>query len=189
MRNVIYSFHRVFKVVWLGLLLTSGCIRLERISTATPLPVQVSTSQPTTEILATATSNYGWADVNYLMEGVCFEAALNAAGQIYKIPNQNSLDSFFRRIDRNKACEDDISPVTYAFSADEMIVGLWSSGTGCSARHEVQNVRRDDIQKQEAIQLQFVTEGDCSYELVQPFWIALPQSADYDVQIVVQPMQ
>jgi hypothetical protein len=189
MRNVISNFHQLIKVVWLGLLLTSGCIRLERISTDTPAPPQAPIAQATSGILVTATPDYGWRDVNYLMEDVCFEAALNSAGQVFKIPDQNALNAFYTQIDRNKVCEDDINPVNYAFNADEMIVGLWSSGTGCNARHEVPIVRRDDAQKREAIQLQFITEGDCPYELLQPFWIALPHSADYDVQIAVQPMQ
>ena len=107
----------------------------------------------------------------------------------FKLNNQNVLNGFYTQIDRNKVCEDDINSMAYPFNDGEMIVGIWSSGMGCSARHEVLNVQRDDAQKQEAIQLQFVTEGDCPYELVQPFWIALPQSADYDVQIAVQAAQ
>ena len=120
------------------------------------------------------------------MEGVCFEAALDAAGRVFKIPNQSALDAFYGQVDHSQLCEDAVTHMTYPFNEGEIIVGLWSSGMGCTARHEVQNVLRDDAQKQEAIQLQFVTEGDCPYELVQPFWIALPQSADFDVQIVVQ---
>ncbi len=120
---------------------------------------------------------------------MCFEAGLDAAGQVFKIPNANALDKFYTQVDHSQLCEDPVNRMSYPFSEGEIIVGLWSSGTGCNARHVVQNVQRDDAQKQEAIQLQFITEGDCPYELVQPFWIALPQSADFNIQIAVQPAQ
>ena len=166
--------------------MTSGCIRLERIATPTPTALQASTAQPTLAVLATTTPDYGWTDVSDLMEDVCFEAALNRAGQVFNIPNASTLDAFYTQIDRSNLCEDPINHKSYPFNNDEIIVGLWSSGTGCTARHEVQSVQRDDTQKQEAIQLQFIMEGDCPYDLVQPFWIALPQSAGFNVQIVVQ---
>jgi hypothetical protein len=182
-QNLSLIFRQFCKLVWLAILLTSGCIRLEPINTDTPTVVEVSTEQ---SALASPTPNFGWTEVNDLMEGVCFEAALNAAGQVFRIPNANALDEFYSQIDRSQLCEDPVNRVAYPFNDNEMIVGLWSSGMGCTARHEVQNVQRDDAQKQEAIQLQFTTEGDCPYELVQPFWIALPQSADFNVQIEVQ---
>ncbi|MBA3869940.1 MAG: hypothetical protein H0X30_12405 [Anaerolineae bacterium] len=164
----------------------SGCIRLEPIPTATPPAVQMPTIQPTPINIVTATPDYGWTDVSSIMEGVCFEAALNTAGRVFSISNATALDAFYSQIDQSQLCEDPVIRVDYPFNNGEIIVGLWSSGTGCTARHDVQSVRRDDAQKQEAIQLQFVTEGDCPYDLVQPFWIALPQSIGFNIQIDVQ---
>jgi hypothetical protein len=184
--NLSLNFHQFCKVAWLGLLLTSGCIRLERISTATPTAIDMPTAQFTSVPLMTSTPDYGWEDVSNLMESVCFESALSAAGQVFKISNTAALDAFYTQIDRSQLCEDPVNRVTYPFNNNEMIVGLWNSGTGCTARYEVQNVQRDNAQKQEAIQLQFITEGICPYDLVQPFWIALPQSADFTIQIEVQ---
>ena len=183
-----FTFRQLLKIIWLGLLLTAGCIRLERISTATPLPVNISTVQPTIP-LATNTPDYGWTDVNYLMDGICFEAALNAAGQVFKIGDAATLEAFYTQIDSSQLCEDPVNHMTYPYNNGEVIMGLWSKGMGCSARYTIQNIQRDDIQKQEAIQLQFITEGDCPYELVQPFWIALPQSEGYSIQLDVQPTQ
>jgi hypothetical protein len=183
MRNISSIFHQFCKVAWIGLLLTSSCIRLERINTETPTAVEVPTAP---SILATPTPNYGWTDVNNLMDSVCFEAALDAAGRVFRIANANALEAFYSQVDHSQLCEDPVNRAAYPFNDNDMIVGLWSSGTGCTARHEVQIVRRDDAQKQEAIQLQFITEGDCPYELVQPFWIAIPQSANFNVQIEVQ---
>ncbi len=179
-------FRQLIKVIWVGLLLTSGCIRLERISTATPPAVQPTIVQSTLSVSATNTPDYGWKDVSYLMEGVCFEAALNVAGKVFKIKDANALATFYTQIDHDQACEDPINPVSYPFNDGEVIVGLWSAGMGCTATHVVQNVQRDDTQRQETIQLQFVTVGDCPYELLQPFWIAVPQSAGLNIQIEVQ---
>lgn len=176
------TFYQYIKIVWLGLLLTSGCIRLERVSTAIPATIEgTPISTPLMDTL-----NYGWVDVNYLMEGVCFEAALSMADEVLIIPDARSLDAFYTQIERSQLCEDSVNRGVYAFNEGDMIVGVWSSGTGCTSRYVVQKVQRDDAQKQEAIQLQFVTEGDCPYELVEPFWIALPQSANYNLQIEVQ---
>ena len=183
MRNFSSIFRQFRKVVWLGLLLTSGCIRLERINTETPTAVEAPTAQ---SILASPTPHYGWTDANDLVAGVCFESALDAAGRVFRIPNASALEAFYSEVDHSQLCEDSVNRVAYPFSNNDMIVGLWSKGIGCTARHEVQNVRRDDAQKQEAIQLLFITEGDCPYELVQPFWIALPQAADFNIQIEVQ---
>src|SRR5205814_1733331 len=109
------------KVAWLALLLTSGCIRLERISTATPTALQTSTAQPTLAVLATSTPDYGWTDVSDLMEDVCFEAALNTMGQVFNIPNANTLDAFYTQIDRSNLCEDPINHKSYSFNDGEII--------------------------------------------------------------------
>lgn len=186
-RNFQLFFRHLWKVIWLGLLLTSACIRLERIPTATPVSIQPTIVQSTQTLAPTNTPDYGWEDVNYLMESVCFEAAMNVAGQVFKISDANALQAFYTQLDRNQTCEDPINRVAYPFNNNESIVGLWSEGIGCTARHEVQNVQRDDTQRQETIQLQFVTEGNCPYELLQPFWIAVPQSTGYNFHIEVQP--
>lgn len=181
-----FSFRHFIKLIWLGLLLTSGCIRLERIPTATPPSVQPTIVQATPVIVPTNTPDYGWKDVSYLMESVCFEAATKVAGQVFQIADVNALSALYTQLDRDQPCEDPINHTTYPFNNGEIIVGLWSAGIGCNARHEVQNVQRDDIQGQETIQLQFITEGDCPYDLLQPFWIAVPQSIGFNIQIEVQ---
>jgi hypothetical protein len=182
-----FSFRSFIKLIWLGLLLTSGCIRLERI-TDTPSPTQPTIVESTQIISATSTPDYGWKDVSHLMEGVCFEAAMNVAGQVFKIADANGLAAFYSQIDRDHICEDLISPMTYLFNNNEVIVGLWSAGTGCTAEYVVQSVQRDDAQRQETIHLQFITKGDCPYELLQPFWVAIPQAASFNIQLEVQGM-
>jgi hypothetical protein len=181
------GFTRLIKIVWLGCLLASGCIRLERISTETPSPVAVPTAQATISIQEVSTPDYGWEDVSYLMSDVCFEAITDIAGKVITIRDANALEAFYNQIDRNQACEQPVRHMSYPFNNGEMLVGLWSSGIGCGAHHVVQGVQRDDAQRQETIQLELVIEGDCPYELLQGFWIAIPQSTGFNTQIVVQP--
>jgi len=184
--NIFLNFHQFRKGAWLGLLLISGCMLRQDINTVTPIAQPATTTQPSTAIVVTNTPDYGWKDVNNLMAGVCFESALDAAGRVFKITSASALDAFYAQVDHSQLCEDPVERLTFPFNEDDVMMGLWSSGTGCTARYEVQNVQRDNAQKQEAIQLRFVAEGDCPYELVEPFWIALPQSADFTIQINVQ---
>ncbi len=181
-----FRFSHFIKVIWLSLLLTSGCIRLERISTDTPTPVPPTFIQSTQVPAATSTPDYGWEDVSYLVDSICFEAALNIAGQVFKITDTYTLEALYTRIDRSKICDDAVKHINFEFSNGETIVGLWSAGTGCNARHDVQSVYRDDTQQQETIQLRFITEGDCPYELLQPFWIALPRTTGFTIQLEVE---
>ncbi len=111
---------------------------------------------------------------------------MHVAGQVFKIADVKALNTFYTQLERNQPCEDPLNHITYPFNNAEVIVGLWSAGIGCNARYEVQNVQRDDTQRQETIQLQLIIEGDCPYELLQPFWIAIPQSVGYNIQIEVQ---
>src|SRR5689334_1194336 len=90
--NLSLNFHQFCKLAWLGLLLTSGCIRLERISTTTPSAEEMSTAQVPLAASATSTPDYGWEDVSNLMDSVCFEYAESVAGQVFKISNAAALD-------------------------------------------------------------------------------------------------
>jgi hypothetical protein len=172
--------------MWLSLLLTSGCIRLERISTETPTNPQALSASPSAVNVTTSTPDWGWEDVGYLMEDICFEAAANGAEQVFVIRDASALDQFYTQVDRSQLCEEAVTRKSFPFSDGTIIAGLWSSGTGCQSQYVVQNVLRDDTKHQATIQLQFVTEGECPYELIQPFWIAMPNMAGTDIQIDVQ---
>lgn len=187
LQKIQVRFTHFINLLWIACLLASGCIRLERISTETPLPVILPTAQAAIPIQETNTPDYGWRDVSYLIADMCFEAITNITGQVITIRDANVLEAFYDQIDRSQACEQPVKHMSYPFNNGETLVGLWSTGVGCTAHHVVQNVRRDDTQRQETIQLGFVIEGDCPYELLQGFWIAIPQSSGFNIQIVVQP--
>jgi hypothetical protein len=185
-RSISIRFYDLIKLGWLGLLLTSGCIRLERISTETSTNAPTFLPSPSAVFGVTSTPNWGWEDVSYLMADVCFEAAANIAGNVFVLRDANALAQLYTQMDSSLLCEEAINRNSFVFSDDMVIAGLWSSGTGCTSQHDVQNVLRDDTKHQVTIQLQFVTDGDCSYELMQPFWVAIRNMAGTDIRIDVQ---
>jgi hypothetical protein len=67
-----------------------------------------------------------------------------------------------------------------------MLAGLWSYGMGCTARHEFLEFTRDDEAKTILFRLRFITEGDCPYELLRPFWVGIPAASDYQITLSVE---
>ncbi len=169
------------KLVWVGLLLLSGCIRLETISTATTDLV----ASPNAPILATPTPDYGWTNAQYVMQGVCFEAAAELVDNVYTIRSSAELERFYSQIDLREYCSQPLKRETYPFADGDVLVGLWSVSNGCTADHTVQSVSRDDVNRRIAIQLQLVTEGDCPYELIRPFWVIVHNAGAYTVEVSV----
>jgi hypothetical protein len=119
------------------------------------------------------------------MSGLCFESVDDAAGKVYILRSADDLAHFFDLADHSKLCRQPVGRGQFNFDDGKILAGLWSKGTGCTAHHEVDNVRRDDTARTLFIFLRFVTEGNCTYELVRPFWIALDGLNQYDIQIVV----
>ena len=87
--------------------------------------------------------------------------------------------------DNSHLCRHPVTRIPFDFSSGRVLAGLWSKGVGCTAHHNLTNFQRDDAAKKIVIQLQFVTEGDCNYELVRPFWIGINSAADYTIEFVV----
>lgn len=114
--------------------------------------------------------NLTWVDVNWLMNGVCFESAFDAAGQVFSIRDEDELSTFYDLVDNSELCRRPIERQNFDFGDGKMVTGLWSLGNGCTAKHDVLNV----IQEESSLtfQIRFTTEGDCPYELIRPFWVA-----------------
>lgn len=170
--------------------LLTGCA-LEgepRISiTATPqppteTPVAAVTLEPTSTL-----SPYPWSDENAVMGGICFEAALDASGQVFVLRSVAQQIEFYDLADNSRLCRRPVTRYPFDFSGGRVLAGLWSAGRGCTARHDVLDVQRDDTARRLTIRLRFVTEGDCNYELVQPFWIGLEGVQDYAIEITNDP--
>lgn len=124
-----------------------------------------------------ATPGALWTDAAAVMSGVCFEGALAAGGQVATLRTADDLARFYDAL--TPYCRLPIARVPFDFAASTL-VGTWSVGRGCTARHDLLEQHGDGGTL--TLRLRFVTEGDCDYELLRPFWIAVP--AGWDVTLV-----
>lgn len=120
------------------------------------------------------------------MDGICFEAALDAAGQVFVLRDARALAQFYDLADASQLCPRPVERRAFDFSGGRVLAGLWSAGRGCTARHEALAFERDDRARTLTLHLRLVIEGDCPYELVRPFWAALEDAPGYDIRIQVE---
>jgi hypothetical protein len=163
----------------MGSLALAGCIQF---APRPPIPVS---PVPTTTIQQGPASLYPWTDENATLSGVCFEAALDTAGDVFVLRNAKEHTRFYELADNSQLCRRPVARYPFDFTGGRVLAGLWSYGAGCTARHDVVSVERDDAAKTIMIRLQFVTDGECNYELLRPFWIGLDRALDYQIDIQV----
>jgi len=144
-----------------------------------PEPAPGITPSPTT-------SPYPWTDENHVMSGLCFESVYDAAGKTFVIRSPEALEGFYDLADNSQLCRQPVTRYPFDFSNGRILAGIWSRGEGCSAYHVVDNVVRDDTARTFFIFLRLVEVGDCTYELVRPFWIGMSGITDYEIQFVVE---
>src|SRR5690606_18099721 len=125
----------------------------------------------------TPTPDLSWQPADEVMAGICFEAAFDAAGQVFVLESAADLTEFYDLADHSELCRRPVTRAAFDFSGGQVLVGLWSKGVGCKARHDVEGFERQKAARQVTLSLRFVTEGDCPYELVRPFWVSIPQAA------------
>jgi len=121
---------------------------------------------------------------NEVVSGICFEAAYDAAGQVFVLRDTEDHIRFYDLADNSQLCRRPVERTPFDFDG-RILAGLWSRGTGCTARYDILDVTRDDTAQAITFRLDFVTAGDCNYELLRPFWVALDGVKDYDVRIEV----
>ena len=156
-------------------LLCTGCsLSMQQLDITVP----AAGTTPTVAILLAQDA----ADV---MRGICFEAALDAAGQVFILRDAEEHIRFYNLADNSQLCRRPVERVPFEFESGRVLVGLWSKGTGCTATHTVESMSRDDANRRIAIRATFTTEGDCPYELVRPFWRSLDGVSDYDIDLQV----
>ncbi|MFZ4827412.1 MAG: hypothetical protein ACOYLB_08650 [Phototrophicaceae bacterium] len=155
----------------------SGCNVLPTLPSVTPTPV--ASPSP----IATV-SRYPWSDETETLLGICFEAAYDARERVFVLRNASEHIQFYDLADHSRLCRQPVTRHPFEFEdGTRVLAGLWSYGWGCTARHEV--VRYGIAEGILEIELQFITEGDCPYELIQPFWVGMRGVSD--VRIVVHP--
>lgn len=150
-----------------------------------PTPV-VSPAPSITAAVPLPTETPLWADAARVMNGLCFEAVNDAAGRAFVIRSEAELTEFYDLADHSELCRRPVRRESFDFSGGRTLVGVWSRGVGCTARHEVTSARRDDVARTYSITLRLLVEGSCAYELVRPFWIALDDVAGYDIRLLVR---
>lgn len=123
-------------------------------------------------------------DARALVAGICFEAALEMSGRVFVLRDAAALAAFYDSVDHSQLCRRPISRAAFDFSGGAVLVGLWSSGRGCTAQHHVLSAAQDDAAWR--IRLRFETAGTCDYELLRPFWIALPGAGAAAVDLTVK---
>lgn len=134
----------------------------------------------------TVPSAYPWRDSNAIMSGICFESAYDAAGQVFVVRDAQEHIRFYDLADNSHLCRHPVTRNSFDFSGGSILAGLWSKGEGCTARHDVIGYVRDDAARRLVIRLKFVTEGDCHYDLLRPFWISFDGIPDYAIEIEVE---
>jgi hypothetical protein len=151
-------------------------------ASACNLSADEATPAATVEILlpptATNTAQYPWSDESATVSGICFEAANDMAQNNRRFLLRSAEDhiGFYDAMDSTGLCLRTVQRVPFDFSTGRALAGLWSAGRGCTAQHEILAYQQDDAARTLSITLQFVTEGDCNYELVRPFWIGFDGS-------------
>jgi hypothetical protein len=185
---------RLARRLWAGILavLVTGalaaCTRDNPAPTSPPPPTQAPNlvATPTDLIPPTITPTplpYPWTDESAVMSGLCFESVYDAAENIFILRTPEELTGLFDLADNSQLCRRPIERGTFDFTGARVLVGLWSRGQGCSMRHDVLNVERDDVARTFIITLRPITEGECPYELVRPFWVGLDTVSDYDIRV------
>ncbi|MDX2139285.1 MAG: hypothetical protein SF123_14465 [Chloroflexota bacterium] len=149
------------------------------------LPPVTSDPNPSSTPLPTV-NPYPWTDENPTMSGICFEAAYDAAGQVFVLRSAEEHIRFYQLADESGLCRLPVTRQPFDFSNGRVLAGVWSVGMGCGALHEVTAIERDDLAQTFTVRLRLVVQGECRYELVRPFWIGLDGIAGYDVRLVVE---
>lgn len=189
-----YPEHRTYKLpnlpIRIGfniflLILCSGCF-LDFNQTIVPTRSVVEPSSVKAQATL-ATSIITLPDNLYdalgVMQGICFEAAWDAAGQIFIMRSAEEHIQFYNGADHSQLCRHPVKRYPFDFSTGDVLAGLWNRGTGCTAKHEIMDYQRNDAERTIHIQLQFSTQGDCNYQLVRGFWLAIPNAQDYEISI------
>jgi len=126
----------------------------------------------------------GLEDARAALAGVCFEAAYQRRDTPFVFRSEAELARFYDEIDAAQHCRHPIARGTFDFSAGRALVGIWSYGIGCTARHTLTQ-QRDEASRTLRLSAVFSVEGECSYELIRPLWVAVSLSEGWQVALEV----
>ncbi len=167
--------------LWGAALLLVACnLTLPAVELPPPtLPrISIATLAPT----ATPDPLDGLEDARAVMAGVCFEAAYQRRDRPFVLRTEADLARLYNEIDQSEHCRRPVSRGAFDFLGGRALVGVWSYGVGCTARHTLTQ-QRDAAARTVTLRAAFSVEGDCNYELIHPLWVAVPLEAGWDVRL------
>lgn len=169
-----------------SLLLVIICAACEPPVTAT-LPVLNIEPEPIA-VNATTGDSVMIHDVMDVHSGICFEAAFDARERVFIFHSPEEHIRFYDLADHSELCRRPVERRPFDFADGRVLAGLWSYGYGCTARHDIQSVERDDAARRITITAAFSVEGDCPYELIRPLWLGIADAAGYEIDLrVIRP--
>ena len=179
------------RLLFIALLLLAGCQLLpDELPTSVNIVIPSHTPPSGDAVFVTpevTNTPYpdGLQDVLPILSGICFEAAWDAAGQVFVMRSAEEHIRFYDLADNSRLCRLPVTRHPFDFSRGDVLAGLWSRGAGCVARYDILNYTRDDAAKTVRIDVDFVTEGDCPYELIRGFWVSIAHAQEYAIAIQV----
>lgn len=172
--------------------ITPVSVRIDTSQTSTPAEI-VETAIPTatnsipspTPTLTPTPMPFGLESAIKVMGGICFESAFDARDRVFVMRSAEEHIKLYDLAENSNLCRRPIIRNPFDFSNGRILAGIWTAGIGCTADHEILNYQRDDDIQRLTVDLQFEAFGDCPYELVRPFWVAIDDAQDYEVIINV----
>lgn len=150
-----------------------------------PSPTAPEATAAVTAPFPTPSLFYTWTDENATLAGICFESALDAAGRTFVLRSEAELRQFYDLADNSRLCLRPVARNMFDFTDGRVLAGVWSAGSGCTARHDLLDVQQDDAAQTLTVTLRFITEGDCPYELVRPYWVGIAGAGAYTIRFDV----
>jgi hypothetical protein len=171
------------------LLLLAGCyltpIGGEVTRPSITLPSQTPPPSAATGVPSVSNLPAGLYDALPAMQGICFESAWDAAGQVFILRTAEEHIRFYDLVDNSRLCRQPVERLPFDFSTGDVLAGLWTRGSGCKASYAISDYQRDDNARTIRIQAFFATEGACPYELVRGFWLGFVGARDYQISIEI----
>jgi hypothetical protein len=134
---------------------------------------------------------YAFIDANPVMQGICFDAASDAAGRVFVLRSPAELTDLFNQADNAGFCARPVARGTFDFAPEggeptRAVAGLWSRAQGCTAYHQVLSAEPNQVERIFTVRLRLVVGGTCPYALVRPFWIGISGYNDFDIRLLVE---
>lgn len=151
--------------------------------TATPNAAQRAAEAMPLDVTPVLTTDSGaFENHTALLDGVCTEFLLSAAGETVVWDTPEDLAAFYDRVDESEQCGAAVARGTFDFAA-HLLAGAIAATTGCDAGYRVDGL----VEGAEArtLMLALEVEPGCDYELVEPLVVAVPRSPE-DIPLRVE---